>query len=400
MKPTKNILITTSTYPRWTGDSTPGFVEQFAHSIAPNFAKVHVLAPHSKGAKRRESKANIHTKRYRYFYPPALQDITYGGGGVYKIKKTPLYALKLLGLLTSLFLNTLFTSIFKRIDTINAHWIIPQGFTAILVKFLTGKQVIVTVHGSDIHSLTGGVMTSIKRFTLKHSDQVVVNSTDTKLACQKVYDRDYQVIPMGINPEQFKPVDKSAQLVSRHNLDSFTILFVGRLAEVKGVMYLCQALSQLHQAGYDFQALIVGDGPLREELEQYVHDNNLDRKVVFCGWVDSGELNDYYSVADVFVGPSLREAQGLVFVEALATGTPVIASKVGGIPGIVKDNVNGYLVPVQSSTPIYDGLRSLIGNPSKQAEFSQQARQYVLDEFSWDSISAQYIKVFDGESSK
>jgi glycosyltransferase involved in cell wall biosynthesis len=390
-----NILITASTYPRWAGDSTPPFVQQFAEVLSSYCNNIYVLAPHAKGSKKLEQNDNIIVKRYRYFYPAGLQNITYNGGGVYKIKKTPVYALKLFCLISILFFQNWWIVISKKIDIINPHWAVPQGFVAVIVKFLTNKPVLLTVHGGDIFNLTGDLMTKVKRFVLKNSDIVCVNSRATEKACQAIYDRHYEIIPMGIDFKRFKPQPPAKYLIDKYNLQDFSILFVGRLADVKGVIYMCQALKLLGNDGYQFKALIVGDGPLRQDLQQYVTKHNLTSKIIFTGWVDQKNLKDYYNVADVFVGPSLSEPQGLVFIEALASGVPVIASKVGGIVDIVDDEKNGFLVKPQSSRSIYKKLKLLIDDSSKLQQLKSHTRQNVEQRFAWQNVVKKYNDVLD-----
>jgi glycosyltransferase involved in cell wall biosynthesis len=225
---------------------------------------------------------------------------------------------------------------------------------------------------------------------------VCVNSKATESACISIYKREYTVIPMGVDFEIFKPVKRSTQLANRYKLSEFTILFVGRLVEVKGVEYLIEALSKLSKDEIHFKALIVGDGPLKPELESYVANNDLNSKVEFCGWVDKSKLEEYYSVADVFVGPSLQEAQGIVFVEALATGTPVVASRVGGIIDIVTEGKNGYLVPAKSSRLLYEKLKLIIDDKDLLKKLSKSSRQEAKKKFSWDVVSEKYIKILSG----
>lgn len=391
----KNLLITTSTLPRWSHDSTPSFVEDYAKYVNEYFGKVIVLAPHAKNAKLYEKKRGVFIKRYRYFYPYVFEDIAYDGGGISKIARSPFYFVKLLFFMTSLFVHTLYYSIFKKISVINAHWIIPQGFVAVLVKFIARKRIVLTVHGSDISSLNGKAMTLIKRFTLKYSDKVCVNSNATKEACMKVIDRPYEVIPMGIDSEKFYPTKPSSRLIRQYRIKNFTILFVGRLTEEKGVAYLCGALKMLFEDGLKFTAIIAGDGPLKKPLKNQINRYGLSGCVKFVGWVDKESLNDFYNVADVFVGPSIREAQGLVFAESLAAGTPVVATKVGGIPDMVDDGLNGYLVSSGSSKDLYEKIKALMKDEDLLKRMSLNARKSAVSHLSWENISARYAKILN-----
>lgn len=384
------ILVTASTYPRWQGDSTPGFVQDLARGMTNSFAEVNVLVPHAAGAETVEYEPGLTVHRFRYFYPASAQNITYDGGGVGKIKKTPLYAIKLLCFMTALLWNTFWYAVTRKVDVINPHWAIPQGFVAVLVKFLTGKRVVLTVHGGDVFSLNGKIMLKVKRFIMKHCDEVCVNSSATKRQCESIYDREYKIIPMGVDINIFKPSESSKELIDKYQLNSFTILFVGRLAKVKGIPYLLEALKKLSNDNLEFKAVIAGDGPLRNELESFIEVNNLGEFIILPGWISRKDLKNYYATANIFVGPSLSEAQGLAFVEALACGTPAIGTDTGGIPDMIKDGVNGYLVKLESPQEIYGKLKLMIENPEITKRLKDEARESIADKFSWDSIISEY----------
>lgn len=388
------LLILTSTYPRWSHDTTPGFVADFARGVASSFNSVHVLAPHYPAAARHEATGNVSVTRYRYFWPASAQTIAYNGGAVSKIKKTPLYALQLICFMASLFFHTLFITLTKRVTIINAHWLVPQGFVGVLVKFLTGRKLVITIHGGDVLSLNGSMMRKIKRFTLRHADVVCVNSSVTKAACMALYPRSYSLIPMGIDVERFAGASTSASLKKQYNLGDFTILSVGRLSQEKGIVYLLQALRSLHAAGKTFKAIIVGSGPLQTELQQYITTNDLSTSVIMAGWVDNSELPAYYKIADIMVGPSLYEAQGLVFLEALAAGLPVITTTAGGTKDFVKNKINGFLVEPRSPDEIVDKLTELYDDRMLLQKLGQAAPGSVREKYSWKAVTARYAHVF------
>lgn len=383
------ILIITSTFPRWSGDSTPQFVQHLAKTLSDGQYHIDVLAPHSKGAASREKTSWGRIYRFRYFIPTSLQNIAYDGGGAGKVQKNPLYMLKLLCFIISLFLHTLWLALVRKSDVINAHWVIPQGFIAVVAAKLTRKKVIITVHGSDVFTLNQRPFRWAKRLAFKHSDEVCVNSQATKKQCQGIYNRDYQVIPMGIHLESF-PAKKAKS--KKHN-KKLNILYVGRFSKIKGVDTLLDAARQLKSRQTAFHITLVGDGELDESYRQYVKDHGLQKFITFAGWVDYEKLHKYYDAADVFVGPSLSEAQGLVFVEALATGTPVVATRVGGIPDVVVDGKNGYLIEPGDSSGLKDVLSDLIDHPSRLEVMRKEARLGVLEKFDWPVVASQYSKV-------
>lgn len=395
----KKILIIGTTYPRWKNDSVPSFLKYLADHMAIRGNIVSVIAPHFKGAKRNEQEGEVRVRRFRYMIPASAENIVYGGGGVFKIKKTPLYAAKLSCFVIAEFYAMLSSVVVQQIDVVNAHWIVPQGFVAIPVKWLTGRKVVVSVHGADILGLRGGFMTRVKRWILRHADYVVANSQATLTACKEVYpavENKIRIIPMGIQLQHFKADGKPQYLIDTYDLKgAFTILFVGRLTTVKGGKYLLESVKVLQNKKLPIKVLIVGEGPEKSALEAYVKKHNLGAVVTFAGWKTNEELRDYYQVADVLVGPSLHEALGLVFAEAQASGLPVVASRVGGIPGIVKDGETGFLVPPRDSSAITKKVQQLYEDTALRAKMATTARKNIGDTLSWEGVSRQYDDLFD-----
>jgi len=395
-KQKKNILVTTSTFPRWENDTTPGFVLDFCKSISSEFDNLYVIAPHHKGAVTKETiNSNVKVRRYRYFLPEAYQTIAYDGGAHTKIKLSPIYAIKFILFLASQLLHSLYFVIFKKVRLINAHWLIPQGFIAIIVKLMTFNKVrvVITVHGSDVLKFDGKHINKIKRLVLKYADEVVVNSSVTLEKCQELYSREYPLIPMGININEYQTTVPSTEIFKKYDLNSFTILFVGRFSEEKGIIYLCEALKKLKANSTEFKAILIGDGPKKEEIVKFIDNSGLTDSVHITGWVKHDDLPKYYKVADVLVGPSLLEALGIVFLEALASGVPIIATKVGGIRDVLVDGFNGLSVKTGSSEAIFEKLDRLTKDSKLLNELKSNTTKSVSEEYSWDAIAIKYAQV-------
>ncbi|PSO43384.1 hypothetical protein BRC19_00780 [Candidatus Saccharibacteria bacterium QS_5_54_17] len=397
-KPTHKgkILILTSTFPRWENDNVTRFVFDFAKSLLPDFCPT-VLAPHDSGAQKNEQMEGVSIKRFRYWVTEKGQNIVYNGGALANFKKTPLYFLKVLCYTVVMFLRSVWITRREQIPIINPHWLIPQGFIAVAASYFTGAKIIITIHGGDIFSFHGKIMRSIKRWVLKKADEVVVNSSATLEAAKSIYGaREYRVIPMGLDYQHFNKAADTETIRKRHGLDGFTILFVGRLVKIKGVEYLLESLKLLWDENHHFKALIVGEGPKREKLHDYVVNNGMEDAVEFVGWVDSAEIPVYYQAADVFVGPSIisqegrPEALGLVFAEALASGTPVIATDTGGIKDIIKHKENGLLVSEKSAEEIKKALKVLDNDEQLRKTYAENGMRHVKKTFSWKSVGKQY----------
>lgn len=387
-----NLVVLASTFPRWERDTVPSFVLDYAERMLPDVRSVTVIAPHYAGAKRRERlPSGINVRRFRYAYPYRFENIAYG-----QFQKTKFYPVKVLLYTVSEFWMTLRVCARNRPAIINAHWLIPQGFVAVMVKYLLHCPVIISVHGSDIFTLNGKLMKKVKRFILQRADAVVVNSSVTREACRKLYDRDYPVIPMGVDMDRFK---LSKPRPTSDKSDKFEMLFVGRLAASKGVQHLIEALSTLDTQKMHLS--IIGDGPERPSLEAYVHDHGLDQIVTFVGWVQPADLPEYYASADVFVGPSIEEANGrkeafgVVFVEAAASGLPVVTTGAGGMTDIVKDKETGLIVPQRDVPALAAAIEYLRDHPAKRREMGERGREFVSANFSWSKIIGRYRVVYD-----
>ena len=333
------ILVTTSTFPRWADDTVPA---RFVFDLSLQMAQHHqviVLAPHAPGAAHHETLNGLDVWRFPYFRPHRLQALCNGGGILPAIRS---------GLLPKcqvpfLFLNQLFwlNRMVRRfrVDLINSHWMIPQGFTtALLKKRFPGLPHLLTVHSSDVHTLRrlpgGGVA---GRFIVNSADRVVTVSRFLHRTLENLVGKevDSKIMPMGVNTAAFtRQIDRNAYFQKHGIANKLTILYVGKLIEVKGVSTLIQAMNQV-RATCDAQLLIAGAGVLQGELEREVQMLSLNEHVRFLGLFPHDHLADLYNVCDVVVIPSIvtdrNETEGMptVILEAMAAGRPVVASDVG-----------------------------------------------------------------------
>ncbi|HSW37833.1 MAG TPA: glycosyltransferase [Candidatus Saccharimonadales bacterium] len=380
-----------STYPRWPGDSTRSFVQDYVNAIAAYFRNVRVIVPHYAGAKHREQSApNIRLSRFYYAFPFRFENIAYG-----EFRKTIGYPIKAVLYNASELWSTLLAGWRWRPVVLNPHWLLPQGFVAVLLKPVLGCKVVVSVHGADVYTLNGKFMKKIKRFVLSRADEVVVNSSATLAVCQRLWKRDYHVIPMGIDTDLFKPRGKKQASAV------LEVLFVGRLAEEKGVWYLCEAARLLKERGHKVHTTIIGDGSLRKDLEAFVAEHGLEQEVTFTGGIPHSQLPAYYAAADVFVGPSIeskngwQEAFGLVFAEASASSLPVIATNTGGIQDVIKNGINGLIVPQKDAAAIANAVTKLQNDPQLARKLGAAGPDYIRQNFSWQVITDKYLALFE-----
>lgn len=375
-----------STYPRWRGDSVPAFVHSYAVELRRQGWDVRVLAPHHAGAARRERIDGIEVERFRYWWPATGESIAYGQyrGGALAAVKGAAYTL-------SQIVATL--RLARRSEVVNAHWLIPQGFAAAVACGIARTPLVVTVHGSDVFTLTGSLASALKRWTLGHARSVVVNSSATLAACEALRSRAYEVLPMGSARTAAPTRSEEAPEAS------LALAFVGRLADGKGVDDAIRGLALARERGVRCSLRVVGDGPLRSSLEALVQESGLESHVTFDGWVDPSDVPGVLSAADALIAPSVRassgaqEAFGLVFVEAALAGLPAIGTRCGGIPDVVVDGTTGVLVDEHSPAQIADAIVSLAGDPSSRRRMGLAARAHAEAEFTWDALAPRHSAV-------
>lgn len=157
--------------------------------------------------------------------------------------------------------------------------------------------------------------------------------------------------------------------------DEFVAGFAGRLSQEKGARYLIEAASEMKHHGKRYKLLIMGDGPERECLSSMVKKAGLDRDVLFTGFLENSE--EWLPALDIFVLPSLTEGTPMALLEAMAMGIPVIASAVGGVPDVIEDGINGFLVPPGESRAIHERIMLLIDKPDQMKRFSRAGKETV-----------------------
>jgi D-inositol-3-phosphate glycosyltransferase len=239
-----------------------------------------------------------------------------------------------------------------------------------------------------------------ERLIATTADRIVVASNHEKHLLMALYGADearIDVVPCGVNLDLFQPADKEH---ARRELGlakgERIILFVGRIEPLKGIDVLIGAAAQLHE-DENFRVLIVG-GDSRaeaqvEELRQHAARLGVDHHISFVGAVEHEALPLYYNAADVCVVPSYYESFGLVAIESMACGTPVVASRVGGLASTISDGETGYLIPWRCPEPFAERLELLLDNDELRASFGRAAREAV-ERYRWanvaDAVSAMY----------
>jgi len=264
----------------------------------------------------------------------------------------------------------------------------------------TGVPYVVTAHGTDLMGYKQG-----ERFR-KYADEtaqgakriITISNDNTELVTELFPTCADKAIFMqnGYDTERFYPEPAPREQIEKMfdiKLKNKLVLFVGKLAHFKGVDILIEAL-RLYENEYpgDVTTIIAGDGELATSLKKQAKDGNLN-DLHFMGHLNSTQLRELYSTADVSLVPSRREPFGLVAIEALACGCPVIATNQGGLTDIINDDV-GSLVDVEDAAGLAAAIRKEIYHPDR-AERGKNAAKYALDNYAQDSLMDTLIKIYN-----
>ena len=205
-----------------------------------------------------------------------------------------------------------------------------------------------------------------------------------------------RVIPAGVDTELFRPIDKAKAREALEIEESKVVLSVGRIEPLKGLDILITALATLEDPG-DTRLLIVGGEPVRDSYVQWLMSLadklGLEDSVTFTGAVPQTELPKYYGAADIFVLSSYYETFGLVALEAMACGLPVVASRFGGPSTFVESGKSGYLVPWRCPEPYAQRLDMLLASPALRASMGAAARAKA-ESMTWRHVASRTVNIY------
>jgi len=205
-----------------------------------------------------------------------------------------------------------------------------------------------------------------------------------------------EVIPNGVNIKEFNSnKEEIEQVKGKYGLDTTTVMFAGTVTPRKGVEYLVKSAEILNNKDVIF--LIVGridiDKEYARKVINYAKEKNL--KVKFTGFIPREDIKALYFACDIFVLPSLEEGHGLVLTEAMASGKPLIGTKIGGIPAQIRDGWNGFLVEPGNEKQLAEKIKYLVENDEERERMGKNSRKLAEDEFDWKKIAERYLEVYE-----
>lgn len=210
---------------------------------------------------------------------------------------------------------------------------------------------------------------------------------------------DLYTIPNGVDIDKYNPQNSElVDLEEKYEIQSPFVLFTGTHTPRKGPDILIDAIASLEDRNVvgDFSFVFVGNQNIEPEFVDKLHKraDNLDTSIHFLGFVDLDELQSLYASCDVFALPSHEEGWGMVITEAMASGAPIVATDVSGIPEQVRNGENGYLVEPGNPNDLSYRLESLIQHPKRREKMGRRSRDITINEFSWRSVVEKYLSMY------
>jgi glycosyltransferase involved in cell wall biosynthesis len=388
------VLIVAHSFPRYAGDPAGTFLLSLAQGQLALGHEVTVVAPHAPRTAEAEVLQGVRVVRYRYG-SDAAETLAYAGTMADQVMRSWSSRWRLLRLMAAS-RSSLRKVIRSEVpDVIHVHWWFP-GALAVWPRLGMKIPVVITSHGTDLFLLDRApAVRRLARPLFRAAAQVTVISTPLirRVEALGVARDRLTVVPMPMTRER-APVAESC------SPDRGRLLFVGRLVERKGCEYAIRAVAALRDGGRDTTLVVVGDGPERERLEALVAELSLQQHVEFAGVLASDAVGDRYSAAGALLMPAVtdwkgeQEGFGMVIVEAMRHGLPVIASASGGIVDIIRDGENGLLVPERDPVAIAAAVIRLLEEPGLADRLGDAAREDVELRFSPARIAGIFDSVY------
>jgi glycosyltransferase involved in cell wall biosynthesis len=395
------VLVITSTYPRFPGDGTAPFVDSISRNVAALGHEVHVLVPEHRDWAWTDADGQLSFHRFRYSpvrsWTPWGFSEAMGSAGI----KWRLYPLA----------PVVFASAARAArrlladggyDLVHAHWVIPNGPVGRLAAGRT--PLVVSLHGSDVAvAERSTAIGRAARWSFDRAAAVTAPSSDLLERARALGARDPLVhVPYGADLDAIA-VTSEAGLSRRAAIgvasDDTLIVAIGRLLPVKGFDVLLDALAAALRVDPGLRLALVGDGPERAALEAHIAELGIGDRATLVGAVRHDEVPSFLAAADVVAVPSVQRGgyvDGLpnVALEAMAAGRALVATRVGGLPDLVRDDESGLLLDGGDVEALSTALLGLARDPERRARLGAAARTEIAEHRSWRSVAERFVEVY------
>ena len=388
------VLVIGSVYPRFHEDAEVPWLRTSIAHLKKAGLDIQVLAPAYKGLKSHEIDG-VKVNRFRYA-PAAWEFLTHEEGAPSKMANKPWLQLLAIPYIISGFFKCIKICRKFKPDIIHAHWPFPHAYIALGAAKLFKIPLVLNFHGAELLLIRKKKwVRPLLKFAISEAQAVFANSSFTAGKIKALRNVDVEWSPYGTTLE-VSPAE--------HPINGkFKILFVGRHIERKGICYLIEAAKYLPRD--QFEIRIVGVGDLTEQLHAIANEVKQSSpdsaEIVFTGKLSPEALANEYKTANVFTLPAIvdskgdTEGLGVVLIEAMELGLPIVASNVGGIPDVVIDGISGILVPEKDPKALASAYKRLAAEPELVKLLLAGSQKRIAECFTWDGIIQRQIAVYN-----
>jgi len=316
----------------------------------------------------------------------------------YKSKDINIYRLKKLS--TAGKVNFILQNMERKDSIIVSHWLDYSSFVASIVKAFSGLKLVSFAHGGDVivnKKINYGARRSLSKrimvyFSIALSDRIICVSNHLKKLVNRIKKNNKtNVILNGVDLKLFsraKPLNRKKFNLKKND---FVVASLGNLVPKNGFSYLIKSMKYVDES---VRCVIGGEGRLKNELVQLVKKENLSSKVSFCGRIPEKGKASFFKMCDAFIVPSVEEGFGMVAIESMASGVPVIASNVGGLKEIIQNNENGILFNRCDERDLSEKIKFIFENKKQRIKFSRAGIKRARD-FDWKKTIKMEKQVFE-----
>ena len=273
----------------------------------------------------------------------------------------------------------------------------PIGYA---VKIINRKPAVCVLHGLDLTYKNFIYQKLWVDFFIKKLDKFICVGQETIRVAKKkgIPDEKLVFIPNGVDTEKYFKHCKKSELEKILDIkleDKKVILTSGRLAKRKGVAWFCEHVMPNLSENYTY--IVAGDGADRKNIEEVIKNKNLSKRIKMLGYVTDEVRNILFNTCDIFVQPNIKvpgdmEGFGISVIEAASCQLPVIAANLEGLKDAIKNGENGFLVESENASTWVEKINELLENNDFRKSFGEKARQYVVENYSWEKISKRYLE--------
>ncbi len=271
-------------------------------------------------------------------------------------------------------------------DIIHGQQITPNGFIAVIGGLFLRKKTVVWVRGGELYSSSLLYLKSIAQFTISKATTVLAMSHHMKAYMEYLWPRkSFLILGNGVDLSKYFHTTSATSIIG--------LIYVGRLIKSKRVSDAIKALSRVINDSPPIRLIIIGSGPLENELKNLCIQLKIENNVNFLGQINPSKIHRYLSNADIFIFPTESEGFPNAVLEAMASGLPILASQITVIPELVRNKVNGLLHPPRNINLLSENLKMLLFNNELRHSMGEKSRE-LASQYSWDNIVESLFKIY------